>query len=184
MHEYEPYITIGEYHEESGLRVFCTFNNVDDELSQGAFMDMVRSTVMRYRDAGFDAFAYARNDCVDYTYLEDFENPLFINDVVPILMRPQKLAREVAYELGQMDVKLSGFTEVELDKATALSQRQCLISWGIEDVYQQAEEDDIELTEEQAHWVLYRIKNDHDAGIGVNWDVLSSLIGQVAPQVS
>jgi hypothetical protein len=51
-------------------------------------------------------------------------------------------------------------------------------------VYQQAEDDGVELNDEQAFWVLQRIKSDHDAGTGCNWDVISSLIGQVAPKTT
>ena len=185
MLENIDHITIGVCDHENVLRILATFNNTGDDMTVSQFEDLVWRTVTCYRDVGVKAQAYARQEGDNFVLLDDLEAPLMVDGVdLPIFMPPQYLTREVAYELGQMDIKLSGFTKVEFDKATALSERQSLISWCIEDVYQQAEEDDVELNDEQAFWVLQRIKSDHDAGIGCNWDVISSLIGQVAPKTT
>jgi hypothetical protein len=56
---------------------------------------------------------------------------------------------------------------------------QIAILWGIDDVRQQAEEDDVELTDKQCREVLRLAKKYHDANVGVNWEVLSSYIEQV-----
>ena len=47
------------------------------------------------------------------------------------------------------------------------------IKWCTEDVIWQADNMDIELTEEQADDILYDLAHYHDASIGINWDVIS-----------
>ncbi|MFL5285239.1 MAG: hypothetical protein ACJ8AW_30750, partial [Rhodopila sp.] len=46
--------------------------------------------------------------------------------------------------------------------------RQIAVTWCIEDV----KEVRPDLTDEQAWQVLQQAKQEHDAGIGINWDVL------------
>jgi hypothetical protein len=185
MLENIDHITIGVRDHEDVLRILVTLNNTGDDLTVSQFENLVLNTLHSYRDVGINAHAYARQDADNFVMLDDYENPLsFEAEELPLLAPPRLLTKEVAYELGEMGVELSGFTQGELDKAVALSERKCLILWCIEDVYQQAEDDDIELNDEQAFWVLQRIKSDHDAGMGCNWDVISSLIGQVAAKVA
>lgn len=50
------------------------------------------------------------------------------------------------------------------------------IKWGTEDVLWQAEQLDLELTEEQADDILESLENKHDASVGINWDVISYYI--------
>ena len=50
------------------------------------------------------------------------------------------------------------------------------ITWGIEDIIAQAEEDDILLTEEQGAVVLKYLDDHFDCNIGINWEVISSAI--------
>lgn len=45
--------------------------------------------------------------------------------------------------------------------------------WGIEDVIGQAADDGYKLTDEQAKEILETIIRQHDATIGINWDVIS-----------
>jgi hypothetical protein len=47
------------------------------------------------------------------------------------------------------------------------------IRWSTEDVIWQADNMDIELTEEQADAILDNVEHYHDASIGINWDVIS-----------
>jgi hypothetical protein len=47
------------------------------------------------------------------------------------------------------------------------------IKWSTEDVLWQAEQLDLELTEEQADDILEIIEHRHDASVGINWDVIS-----------
>lgn len=47
------------------------------------------------------------------------------------------------------------------------------IKWSTEDVIWQADNMDIELTEEQADAILDNVDHYHDASIGINWDVIS-----------
>jgi hypothetical protein len=51
------------------------------------------------------------------------------------------------------------------------------IRWSTEDVIWQANNMDIELTEEQADAILENVDHYHDASIGINWDVVGVHIG-------
>ncbi len=44
--------------------------------------------------------------------------------------------------------------------------------WHIEDVMQVAEQMGIEITEDDAEWVLNDLADNFDANIGINWDVI------------
>ena len=46
------------------------------------------------------------------------------------------------------------------------------ITWHIDDVLSQAKEKGINITEQQAIEILQNIKRNHDASIGINWDVI------------
>jgi hypothetical protein len=50
------------------------------------------------------------------------------------------------------------------------------IKWGTEDVLWQADNLDIELTEEQAEDILESLEEGHDSSVGINWDVISYYI--------
>ena len=52
------------------------------------------------------------------------------------------------------------------------------IEWSIQDVYYQAENDEVEITREQALNVIHDLKKHHDATIGICWDTISSYINQ------
>jgi hypothetical protein len=51
--------------------------------------------------------------------------------------------------------------------------------WHIEDVHEQAERDDVELTDEQCVRVLELCVQYHNAEVGINWDVISHHISTV-----
>lgn len=57
------------------------------------------------------------------------------------------------------------------------------ISWHIDDVkyIDGQREDDLipELTDDECREVLQRVKNNHDASIGVNWDTLAYYANEV-----
>ena len=62
----------------------------------------------------------------------------------------------------------------DTDLMNALRDRGYALSiWDKTDILHQAEKLDIELSEEEALQVLYDIDNDHDATVGINWDVIS-----------
>lgn len=50
------------------------------------------------------------------------------------------------------------------------------ISWSIEDVISRAEEYEVDLTKEQARELLEQLLDNHDACIGINWDVMDFYI--------
>lgn len=45
--------------------------------------------------------------------------------------------------------------------------------WGVEDVVSRAADDGYKITDEQAAEILGEIIDDHDANIGINWNVIS-----------
>lgn len=49
-------------------------------------------------------------------------------------------------------------------------------SWCVDDVLQQAKEDEVKLSRKQAKDILSRIEQHHDASIGINWTVISNHI--------
>ncbi len=57
------------------------------------------------------------------------------------------------------------------------------ISWSIHDVIAQAHADEIKIVEESeelASHILERLEKRHDSSIGINWDVVSATIYEVA----
>jgi hypothetical protein len=52
--------------------------------------------------------------------------------------------------------------------------------WCIEDVLGQADNDGVKITKQQAGDVLSLLIDKHDAEQGINWDVLSYWLGEVA----
>ena len=50
------------------------------------------------------------------------------------------------------------------------------IKWCTQDILWQADNLDVELTEDQADDILESLENNHDATIGINWDVISFYI--------
>jgi hypothetical protein len=61
---------------------------------------------------------------------------------------------------------------------TENAEEHILIKWGKDDVLSAAEEDDIELNDEEVKKILTVIKRRHDAEQGVNWDVIKSTIAE------
>lgn len=50
------------------------------------------------------------------------------------------------------------------------------IKWYRDDIIFQAKANNIKLNDEEASYILERIKDSHDCNIGVNWDVIDSHI--------
>lgn len=174
-------VTIGIHGEQDALNILCTLNNYRAELNDSQFEQMVRQTVKSYRAIGIDAVAYRREDCDNRIILEEDEREIALNDVDTVDdLPPQVLDRKVAFVLAYRQFELSGFTAEQLQSAKDEADNLALLVWAIEDVYQQAEDDDVEISEEAAQLVLQKISEDHDSGQGCNWNVISSLIGQYA----
>lgn len=47
------------------------------------------------------------------------------------------------------------------------------ITWHIDDVLQQAADDEVEITEDEAREILQLLESEHDANVGINWEVIS-----------
>lgn len=56
------------------------------------------------------------------------------------------------------------------------------ITWSIEDVLQQAENDGTKITREEAGDVLELLLKNHDANNGISWDTLDYYIGEVVSE--
>ena len=50
--------------------------------------------------------------------------------------------------------------------------KKITITWHTDDVFAVAKEENINITEQQAIEILQNIKHQHDASIGINWDVI------------
>jgi len=67
-------------------------------------------------------------------------------------------------------------SEDQRDQATKSIQKHwnetIAINWNVEDVLSCAKENYIDITNEQALEVLQSVFENHDASVGVNWDVI------------
>ena len=52
-------------------------------------------------------------------------------------------------------------------------------SWDREDVVYTAANDDIKLTDKEIDEVMFRLIEEHDASIGINWETISYIIQDV-----
>ena len=174
--EFPTTVTIGIHGDEDELNILCTMNSYRAEQSGSQFEQLVRQTVKSYRAMGIKAVAYHREDCDNRIILEEDEREIAFNDVDTVDdLPPQVLDRKVAFVLADRQFALSGFTADQLQSAKDEADNLALLVWAIEDVYQQAE-----ISEEAAQLVLRKINEDHDAGIGCNWETISNLIGMYA----
>ena len=53
------------------------------------------------------------------------------------------------------------------------------IVWSIDDVMEQAKQDEKEITEDQARKVLKMMKDNHDCNYGITWETISAYIDQI-----
>lgn len=171
-------VSIGCKREDGDIRLLCTINNNDDELSSDALARLINHVVSCYQLVEVEAEVFLRQDCVDYITPE--ENLTCIGNSTMEPVNPGAVSAEVAYELGAMGVVFSEVRPEQIAEATHRAKQKCLLAWRIEDVNQQALDDDVEVfTIDQAMMVLERLKQYHDAGTGVNRDVISATIANV-----
>ncbi|MBD3260926.1 MAG: hypothetical protein GF334_04490 [Candidatus Altiarchaeales archaeon] len=52
------------------------------------------------------------------------------------------------------------------------------VVWDVEDVMTQAGNDLVEITEDDAREILASLHRNHDADVGINWDVISTAIAR------
>ena len=64
-------------------------------------------------------------------------------------------------------------------KIDEFGEPYAVAEWGVEDIFQHATEDGVRVTREQAIEVINRIARGHDACIGINWEVISTVINIV-----
>ncbi len=68
---------------------------------------------------------------------------------------------------------------VKLQAYVDLDEKICALLWHREDIECEAETKDETLTDIEVGEVLERMEHNHDATIGVNWDVISYHIDEV-----
>ena len=85
------------------------------------------------------------------------------------------LTQEIASRLGiQRDDRR--FLIQEAIERHCNSPDGITISWTVDDVQTAAEEEDQAVTDEEAREILAELKQKHDAEIGINWEVIKSVI--------
>ncbi len=57
--------------------------------------------------------------------------------------------------------------------------RQIAIIWSIEDVFTQAKERGITITDEQAFTILQIMKKQHDRSISITWDTIDCYLEEM-----
>ena len=67
-------------------------------------------------------------------------------------------------------------------KIDEFGEPYAVVEWSVEDIFQHATEDGVRIIREQAIEVLNRIARGHDACIGINWEVISTIINIVASE--
>jgi hypothetical protein len=72
-----------------------------------------------------------------------------------------------------------------LDYSKAIDDGMAIaIIWTSCDVLQQAEDDDIELTEKEVKWILANMSAKHDANLGITWETITFWIDEAVRQRS
>lgn len=74
-----PVASIGYIVGEGQLRLLCTLNNMVEELDDYDFKELVDKVLRTYRDAGFAARIFIRQDSDDYVDMDikvDFEKAM------------------------------------------------------------------------------------------------------------
>ena len=62
---------------------------------------------------------------------------------------------------------------------TELPQDSIAIVWSLEDIAERCDSLETPLSIEEQRRVLHLLKHNHDATIGINWDVIDAMIWQV-----
>lgn len=56
-------------------------------------------------------------------------------------------------------------------------ENQITITWHISDVKEVAKDIEVTLTNDEAREILHSLKRNHDACVGINWDVIADAVG-------
>ncbi|HRZ18691.1 MAG TPA: hypothetical protein P5136_01425 [Methanofastidiosum sp.] len=80
--------------------------------------------------------------------------------------------------MGMKDKLIELLEKGEIKEALKIlkDKRYLFIVWSIEDVYATAEQMNRKITKKEAVTVLENLGHNHDATIGINWDVIESTI--------
>ena len=73
-------------------------------------------------------------------------------------------------------LKKSGIDLLTLAETIFNNDGLMTVLWSVEDIKAQAESMDIELSEEEAEEVLKTAIDNHDANVGINWEVIGTQI--------
>jgi len=78
------------------------------------------------------------------------------------------------------DIVFNAIRDNIVKVAAELQEKETVGEFTIEDIYSQAEERGIKLTEEQGLDIMNYLQHNFDANIGINWDVISLAIKEIA----
>lgn len=168
------HVSICVEHRPGEMHILATLNNVDLELTAEKFHNLARSIVQQYEELGIKARIFHREDTPDYFIVDKALDVELRYDTAEKRMEPK-----VAYHLAELGVVLTGFIPKELKAAESLARRSAFITWEIDDIYQRAKEDGLEIDQNQADEVLRLIVSEHDACNGCSWDTITSYIERV-----
>lgn len=65
---------------------------------------------------------------------------------------------------------------------TKKMEKSINIVWSVEDIFERARQENIKITEKQALEILENVENNHDANIGINWEVLDFHIEDITTE--
>lgn len=171
------HVSICVEHRPGEMHILATLNNVDLELTAEKFHNLARSIVQQYEEIGIKTRIFHREDTPDY---------FIVDKALDVELRyhnaEERMEPKVAYHLAELGVVLTGFTPKELKAAENLARRSVFIPWDIDDIYQRAKDDGLEIDSNQADEVMRLIVSEHDPYYGCSWESITSYIERVVSQ--
>lgn len=65
---------------------------------------------------------------------------------------------------------------IDKERLEVFAEDIALSEWSVEDIYMAGEQENTDITHDQARTILQRLEHNHDATIGINWDVIKAEI--------
>ena len=95
-------------------------------------------------------------------------------------MKEQIYSSVMEYDIKSIAKVVANKTEEEcIEALNEYWKDQIFISWCKDDILKQAKQNNVELTDKEIISVLQLMINNHDATVGVNWDVIDCCIHEI-----
>jgi hypothetical protein len=100
------------------------------------------------------------------------------------------ILESIADKLGNEDLFNKNWQEIEdlithkLDDELISEKNSIFIFWHISDILNRARERNIRISLIDARNMLQEIKDNHDACIGINWDVIDAYLDEYVQKIS